>query len=63
MQYSCSRFDLLLSLISYELREYLSFSRKIFRGNENMSSYVTFNEESSQTMAEISTDIAYCFNS
>ena len=33
-------------LISLELREYLSFSRKIFRADKNMNSYVTFNKES-----------------
>ena len=38
-------------LINQELREYLSFSRKTFRADENMNSYVTFNKESNQTVA------------
>ena len=38
-------------LINKELREYLNFLRKIFRADENMNSYVTFNKESNRTVA------------
>ena len=37
--------------INYKLRQYLRFSRKVFRARENVSSYVTLQKESNQTVA------------